>query len=184
MNYLYENHRYEGWKPVITVLIGSGMRIGECLGLRWQDLDFENRTISVNHNLVHRKLEKGGESLHINTPKTAAGMRTIPMIEQVYEAFMEEYQIQQITGFCTQEIEGYMLKNQLHDVPLMLGWTGDEIILGPEENSEEALYRGIRRLLDDPALLEHYREMAKKRGRDFSTEETVKSVESMLLSLI
>ena len=29
------------------------------------------------------------------------------MIEQVYEAFMEEYQIQQITGFCTQEIEGY-----------------------------------------------------------------------------
>ena len=107
MNYLYENHRYEGWKPVITVLIGSGMRIGECLGLRWQDLDFENRTISVNHNLVHRKLEKGGESLHINTPKTAAGMRTIPMIEQVYEAFMEEYQIQQITGFCTQEIEGY-----------------------------------------------------------------------------
>ena len=34
-------------------------------------------------------------------------MRTIPMIDQVYEAFLEEYQIQQITGFCTQEIEGY-----------------------------------------------------------------------------
>ena len=107
MNYLFENHRYQGWKPVITVLIGTGMRIGECLGLRWQDIDLENRTISVNHNFVHRQVEVNGSSFHINSPKTAAGMRTIPMIDQVYEAFLEEYQIQQITGFCTQEIEGY-----------------------------------------------------------------------------
>lgn len=107
MNYLYENHQYQGWKPVITVLIGTGMRIGECLGLRWEDLDFEERSIDVNHNLVHRKLEKNGESLHINTPKTKAGCRTIPMIGQVYEAFLEEYELQKITGFCTQEIEGF-----------------------------------------------------------------------------
>ncbi|WP_294241196.1 DUF5688 family protein [Pseudobutyrivibrio sp.] len=80
---------------------------GECLGLRWEDLDFENRAISVNHSLVHRQFEEGGESLHISTPKTKAGTRTVPMIEQVYEAFLEEYQLQQITGFCTQEIEGY-----------------------------------------------------------------------------
>ena len=107
MNYLFENHQYQGWKPVITVLIGTGMRIGECLGLRWQDLDFENRTISVNHNLVHRRYDEEGGCFHISTPKTEAGVRTIPMIQEVYDAFLEEYQIQQITGFCTQEIEGY-----------------------------------------------------------------------------
>ena len=107
MNYLFENHEYQGWKPIITVLIGTGMRIGECLGLRWEDLDFENRTISINHSFVHRKVTGSEESLHINTPKTQAGNRMIPMIEQVYEAFLEEYQIQQITGFCIQEIEGY-----------------------------------------------------------------------------
>ena len=107
MNYLYSNHCYQGWKPVITVLIGTGMRIGECLGLRWQDLDFENRTISINHNFVHRRVDEEGGTIHINTPKTEAGNRTIPMIEPVYEAFLEEYQIQSITGFCTQEVEGY-----------------------------------------------------------------------------
>ena len=107
MNYLYSNHSYQGWKPVITVLIGTGMRIGECLGLRWQDLDFENRTISINHNFVHRRVDEEGGTIHINTPKTEAGNRTIPMIEPVYEAFLEEYQIQSITGFCTQEVEGY-----------------------------------------------------------------------------
>ena len=107
MNYLYANHQYQGWKPIITVLIGTGMRIGECLGLRWQDLDFENRIIDINQNLVHRRVDEEGGSLHINTPKTEAGCRKIPMISEVYEAFLEEYQLQQITGFCTQEIAGY-----------------------------------------------------------------------------
>ena len=107
MNYLYANHQYQGWKPIITVLIGTGMRIGECLGLRWQDLDFENRIIDINHNLVHRRVDEEGGNLHINTPKTEAGCRKIPMISEVYEAFLEEYQLQQITGFCTQEIDGY-----------------------------------------------------------------------------
>lgn len=107
MNFLYNNHDYAGWKPIITVLMGTGMRIGECLGLRWQDLDFENRTISVNHNFTYRLTKKGGSPLHINTPKTDAGIRTIPMIQEVYEAFLEEYQIQQMTGFCKTEIDGY-----------------------------------------------------------------------------
>ena len=107
MNYLFTNHKYQGWKPLITVLIGTGLRIGECLGLRWEDLDFENRTIDVNHNLVHRRVDEEGGTLHINTPKTKAGCRTVPMIQQVYDAFLEEYQLQQLTGFCTQEVEGY-----------------------------------------------------------------------------
>jgi glycosyltransferase involved in cell wall biosynthesis len=50
-------------------------------------------------------------------------------------------------------------------------------------NDEEALYLGIKRLLDNPALLAHYREKAAERGRDFSMENTVKAVEDMLLEL-
>lgn len=108
MRYLNENNDFVGWRPVITVLLGTGMRIGECLGLRWKDLDFEARTISVNHNLVYRRLEKGqGMMKHINTPKTAAGTRTIPMLKEVYDAFLDEYQFQRITGFCEEEVDGY-----------------------------------------------------------------------------
>jgi glycosyltransferase involved in cell wall biosynthesis len=51
------------------------------------------------------------------------------------------------------------------------------------ENDEDALYQGIKRLLDDPALLTHYKEMAAQRGKTFSTQNTVKAVEDMLLSL-
>ena len=51
------------------------------------------------------------------------------------------------------------------------------------ENDEEALYQGIKRLLDDPKLLNHYREMAAERGKTFCTANTVNAVEDMLLSL-
>ena len=51
------------------------------------------------------------------------------------------------------------------------------------ENSEEALYQGIKELLDDPALLAHYKEQAAERGKTFSTEKTVRAVEEMLKNL-
>ena len=51
------------------------------------------------------------------------------------------------------------------------------------ENDEDALYHGIKRLLDDPTLLAHYKEKAAQRGKTFSTANTVKAVEDMLLNL-
>ena len=51
------------------------------------------------------------------------------------------------------------------------------------ENDEEALYQGIKHLLDDPELLAHYKEKAIERGKSFSTENTVRAVEEMLINL-
>jgi len=76
------------------------------------------------------------------------------------------------TPVCTVEVSG---------MKEMLGQNNEWGVV--TENSEEALYRGIRSLLDDPALLAHYREKAVQRGRSFSTETTVRAVENMLLDL-
>lgn len=65
MNFLEADGEYEGWVPIITVLLGTGMRIGECLGLRWDDIDFESRILSVNHNLTERPDETGECRKHI-----------------------------------------------------------------------------------------------------------------------
>ena len=48
------------------------------------------------------------------------------------------------------------------------------------DNNEEALYNGIVDLLNDPDLLSHYRRQAQIRGKSFSTERTVKAVETTL----
>ena len=74
------------------------------------------------------------------------------------------------TPVCTVEVSG---------MKEMLGELGEWGIV--TENDEEALYQGIKRLLDDPALLAHYKHRAEERGRTFSTENTVKAVQSMFL---
>lgn len=51
------------------------------------------------------------------------------------------------------------------------------------ENSEEALYQGIKDLLDHPNKLAYYKEKAIERGKTFSTKNTVRAVEEMLLRL-
>ncbi len=52
------------------------------------------------------------------------------------------------------------------------------------ENSEDALYEGIKLMLDDPVLLAHYREKAKERGEHFSSRNTAEAVEEMLESIL
>ena len=76
------------------------------------------------------------------------------------------------TPVCTVEVSG---------MKEMLGENNEWGVV--TENSEEALYQGIKRLLDDPELLAYYREKAALRGQCFSTENTVHAVEEMLKSL-
>ena len=40
MDYMANHPVYVHWWPLFTVLLGTGCRIGECLGLRWKELDF------------------------------------------------------------------------------------------------------------------------------------------------
>ena len=76
------------------------------------------------------------------------------------------------TPVCTVEVSG---------MKEMLGENNEWSLV--TENSEEGLYQGIKRLLDDPALLAHYKGKAAERGKSFSAKSTVKAVEEMLLSL-
>lgn len=48
------------------------------------------------------------------------------------------------------------------------------------ENSEDSLFRGIKRLLDEPATLKHYQLKAIERGKDFSLEALMKPIEKIL----
>lgn len=49
------------------------------------------------------------------------------------------------------------------------------------ENDEAALYEGLKRLLADKSLLEHYRHKAIERGKEFSIEHLMKPIETILM---
>lgn len=63
----------------------------------------------------------------------------------------------------------------------MLGYNNEYGIV--TENDEDALYEGIKKILTEENLLQHYKEQAKVRGQRFSTEKTVKAVEDMFCEL-
>ena len=52
MSFLSTSKVYGHWKPLFTVLLGTGGRIGEIFGLRWVDCDFDHGLIDINHNLI------------------------------------------------------------------------------------------------------------------------------------
>ena len=49
------------------------------------------------------------------------------------------------------------------------------------ENSEKTLYQGIKNLLGEAEMLAHYKGKAAERGKMFSTQNTVRAAEKMLL---
>ena len=107
MDYMAKHPVYYHWWPLFTVLLGTGMRIGECLGIRWEDIDFEKRIVSVNHSIVYRySTQKKDTTINVSLPKTEAGIRTIPMLDIVKDAFDMEKEEQAITGGNTQVIDG------------------------------------------------------------------------------
>lgn len=76
------------------------------------------------------------------------------------------------TPVCTVEVSG---------MKEMLGENNEYGIV--TDNDEDALYDGIKSLLDNPSLLAHYKAQAIERAKIFTTEKTVNAVEEMLLSL-
>ena len=49
------------------------------------------------------------------------------------------------------------------------------------ENDDEAFYEGLKSLLNDAAMLAHYREKAVERGKDFTIESLMEPIEKLLM---
>lgn len=73
----------------LVIALGTGMRMGELLGLTWDCVDFEKGIIKVRQTLAY--LPNGGDAIYeFHRPKTKAGKRDIPMTVDVKEALLEQ----------------------------------------------------------------------------------------------
>ena len=68
---------------VMVVLLETGMRISELCGLTLDNIDFDEKRITVSKQLLY--LNHHG--LYIEYPKTDSGQRFIPMTDDVCQAF-------------------------------------------------------------------------------------------------
>lgn len=108
-SYLLKTPKYLHWYPIFYIMANTGMRVGEITGLRWIDLDLEEKLIEVNHTLVYyNHRDERGCYFSINTPKTEAGERIIPMTDKVFDAFIMEKMNQKEADLISKSrIDGY-----------------------------------------------------------------------------
>ena len=85
LQFLQTDCTYQKHYHAVTVLLNTGLRISELCGLTVKDIDFENKHINVNHQLIFDKGE-----YHIEKPKTDSGVRKVPMSESVFRALKDE----------------------------------------------------------------------------------------------
>lgn len=82
MSFVWNDSHYSRYYDEFNVLLGTGMRVSEFCGLTIDDLDFGNRRIHVERQLIK---ERGGV-YQTERPKTESGVRFIPMSDEVYKS--------------------------------------------------------------------------------------------------
>lgn len=78
------DNTYKQYYQVFIVLLNTGLRISELCGLTLSDIDFNNRTIDINH-----QLKKDKKGYYTEPPKSDSGYRKVPMTDIVYEALKD-----------------------------------------------------------------------------------------------
>ncbi|TGE34331.1 tyrosine-type recombinase/integrase [Desulfosporosinus sp. Sb-LF] len=66
-------------RAAFLTLLGTGLRLGEVLGLRWQDIDFRKKTINIVQALVRTK----SKGLIMENPKTEKSKRLLPIPNEI-----------------------------------------------------------------------------------------------------
>ena len=67
----------------VVLCLYTGLRLGELLGLTWEDIDFEAATLTVRRTSYFTKDEDGAYKILIDTPKTESSFRVIPLPRQI-----------------------------------------------------------------------------------------------------
>ena len=77
----------EGYYELFLLDLATGLRRGELLALRWEDLDVQNRTLSINKSVARQD-----GKLVISTPKTPNSIRTVLLPTDTVKLLVEEHE--------------------------------------------------------------------------------------------
>lgn len=101
---IIKGHEFE---ILFLLAIGTGLRRGELLALRWSDIDFENKTINVDSNIQQAYIFEDEETKRLEKieqePKTINSFRTVPIPSKVLDKLQEHKQKQEQYKLAFQE---------------------------------------------------------------------------------
>lgn len=98
-----------------------GLRRSEILGLRWDAIDFEEKTITIRHTLHEVRVNGKMKIVASDTTKTKSSFRTLPLVPPFEEILLkmkrEQEENRRLCGNCyCQEYLGYIYVNEIGDI--------------------------------------------------------------------
>lgn len=106
LNFVKNNNFYSSSFSLIAFMLGTGCRISETLGITWDDINFEEKYISVNHQIIYKK--KDTSIAYFAAPTKTKKERKIPIKDDLIEILkqhkLESFFISKSSGF---EVDGY-----------------------------------------------------------------------------
>ena len=140
LKFISESSEYNAYYWMFEFFFETGARCGETIGLTWQNVDFKNKFVKIDHQLLYELDEEGKRRFQICPPKTIKGIRKIPLTSKVLHALRKQKE--------------YMLKHGMIDNHTVDG------------HSNLAITMKVYNHVDDKRMRDEIEKFDKKRSRD------------------
>lgn len=74
-----EQAKGQSYENQYRFILQTGLRTGELVGLKWEDIDFDNKTVKIQRSMEYRY---GTGAWRVGEPKSKSGYRTIPLTDE------------------------------------------------------------------------------------------------------
>lgn len=113
----------QGYENQFRFVLQTGLRTGELVGLKWEDIDFENKTLKVQRSMEYRY---SVGVWRVGEPKSKSGYRTIPLTDEAIRILKEQKEknkkIKVISKEWAEQVflcrKGEPIKNSTYDTAL------------------------------------------------------------------
>ena len=78
------------YKSIAGLLLYTGLRISELLGLTWADVDMSEKTININHQMVCKTIDEELKLYCTKNTKTVSGNRIVQMNDLAYQYMLRQ----------------------------------------------------------------------------------------------
>ena len=123
MERLFEAAKGHRLELVIQFAAFYGLRRGEILGLRWEAIDFEAKTLTIRHIVTSVSLDGKTTLIEADRAKTQSSLRTLPLVDTFAEKLaarkaQQEYN-KTLCGNCyNTAYEGYVFVDEMGNLLL------------------------------------------------------------------
>lgn len=108
---------------LIIFMVHTGLRCGELLALQWSDIDFEQKTVTVNKNLTRVKERDQSNNSHkratyVKGTKTESGNRVVPLNSKAVAALKHLQKIYKKCGITGTNVASSKSNKPLDNIRL------------------------------------------------------------------